>query len=158
MPGVTPRMRWILGLVLLVISSTLAWVMPYSSASSMTLSDQRTMLNHCSSPWRTMGPSGSLEKSSGRMMNLSGFSSVVRVEANCDLSVVKASQRPAEKARMISSYLSITTGLNSIFWPRNQSARLSSVVVPGCTQIVAPLSSLALFTPRSLDTMTPWLS
>ncbi|CFN74879.1 Uncharacterised protein [Bordetella pertussis] len=83
---------------------------------------------------------------------------MVRVEASCDLSVVKASQRPAEKARTISSYLSITTGLNSILLPRNQSARLSSVVVPGCTQTVAPLSSLALLTPSSLDTMTPWLS
>ena len=140
-----------LGLVLLVISSTLALVMPYSSASSMAFSDQRTTLNHCSSPWRTMGPSGSLEKPSGRITYLSGFSSVVRVEASCDLSVVKASQRPAEKARMISSYLSITTGLNSIFWPRNQSARFSSVVVPGCTQMVAPFSSLALLTFRSGD-------
>ena len=58
----------------------------------MAFSDQRTTLNHCSSPWRTMGPSGS-EKPSGRI-TVSGFSSVVRVEASCDLSVVKASQRP----------------------------------------------------------------
>ncbi|CFN74882.1 Uncharacterised protein [Bordetella pertussis] len=67
MPGVTPRMRWMLGLELLAISSTFLDVIPYSSASSMALSDQRTTLNHCSSPWRTIGPSGSFEKSSGRM-------------------------------------------------------------------------------------------
>jgi hypothetical protein len=35
---------------------------------------------------------------------------------------------------------------------------LSSVVVPGCTQIVAPFSSLALFTPSFFGTMKPWPS
>ncbi|MCY1235589.1 hypothetical protein D9M72_482110 [compost metagenome] len=71
---------------------------------------------------------------------------------------MKASQRPDSKARTTSVTLSITTGLNSMLLERNQSARLSSVVVPGCTQTVAPLSSLALFTPSFLFTRMPWPS
>ncbi|KMJ90530.1 hypothetical protein ACH58_08980 [Achromobacter xylosoxidans] len=83
---------------------------------------------------------------------------MVREAASCDLSEVKASQRPAEKARTISSYLSITTGLNFRPLARNQSARSSSVTVPGCTQMVAPSSSLSFLTPSLADTITPWLS
>jgi hypothetical protein len=40
----------------------------------------------------------------------------------------------------------------------NQSARLSSVVVPVWMQTVAPSSSSAEVTPRSLETMKPWPS
>ena len=78
--------------------------------------------------------------------------------ANWDLSEVKASQRPAAKARTISSYFSITTGLNDSELARNQSARSSSVTVPGCTQMVAPSSSRSRLTPSLRDTITPWLS
>ena len=38
MPGVTPRMRLIVGLSLFIISSMFLEVMPYSSASIMALS------------------------------------------------------------------------------------------------------------------------
>ncbi|MCY1195769.1 hypothetical protein D9M72_70980 [compost metagenome] len=158
MPGVTPSRRCTFGLVLFSISSTFLEVMPYSSASSMANMVQRTTLNHCSSPWRTMGPSGSFEKFSGRMSYFSGFSRLLRAAASCDLSPVNASQRPTAKARMISSRRSTTTGLNTMFCERNQSARFSSVVVPGWTQTVAPSSSLALLTFRDLFTMMPWLS
>ena len=68
MPGVTPRMRLIVGLSLFSISSTFFDVMPYSSASIMAYSAQRTMSANWLSPWRTTGPSGSLEMISGRMM------------------------------------------------------------------------------------------
>ncbi|CPL11846.1 Uncharacterised protein [Bordetella pertussis] len=64
-PGVTPRMRRTLGFSLLSCSSTLAVVTPYSSASIMADSDQRTILSHASSPWRTKGPRGSFEMISG---------------------------------------------------------------------------------------------
>ncbi|CFU81947.1 Uncharacterised protein [Bordetella pertussis] len=40
-------------------------VTPYSSASIMADSDQRTILSHASSPWRTKGPRGSFEMISG---------------------------------------------------------------------------------------------
>ncbi|MNI21762.1 hypothetical protein D3C73_752970 [compost metagenome] len=105
-----------------------------------------------------MGPSGSFEKFSGRMSYWPGLSRLLRAAASCDLSPVKASQRPTAKARMISSRRSTTTGLKTMFCDRNQSARFSSVVVPGCTHTVAPSSSLALFTFRDLFTMMPWLS
>jgi len=52
-------------LVVLAVSSTLAEVTPSSSALTMANSDQRTMSNHSSSPWRTTGPRGSLEMTSG---------------------------------------------------------------------------------------------
>ena len=68
MPGVAPRTRLMLGLVeVLAISSTLACVMPYSSASSSANTVHLTMSVHCSSPCATAGPSGSLEMISGRM-------------------------------------------------------------------------------------------
>ena len=43
MPGVTPTMRWIVGLSLFSISSTFFDVMPFSSASIMANSDHFTM-------------------------------------------------------------------------------------------------------------------
>ncbi len=82
----------------------------------------------------------------------------MRVAASCDLSDVKASQRPAEKARTISSNFSITTGLKRSERERNQSARSSSVTVPGCTQMVAPSSSFNALIPSLRETITPWLS
>ncbi len=54
-----------LGLALLACSSTFADVTPYSSASIMADSDQRTTFSQASSPWRTNGPSGSFEMISG---------------------------------------------------------------------------------------------
>ena len=68
MPGVTPRMRLMAGLSLFIISSTFFEVMPYSSASIWANSVQRTMSANWLSPWRTTGPSGSLEMISGRTM------------------------------------------------------------------------------------------
>jgi hypothetical protein len=55
------------------ISSRFAEVTPYSSAATSALRVQRTMSAHWLSPWRTTGPSGSLEMISGRMMKFSGF-------------------------------------------------------------------------------------
>ena len=56
------------GLVLLAfMSSTFSMVTPYSSASTIAVKAQRTTSDHCSSPWATTGPSGSLEMISGRM-------------------------------------------------------------------------------------------
>ncbi|MCY1561004.1 hypothetical protein D9M68_982110 [compost metagenome] len=60
-------MRETFGFLLLSISSTFFCVMPYSSASINANSVQRTMPSQFSSPWRTIGPSGSLEKRSGRI-------------------------------------------------------------------------------------------
>jgi hypothetical protein len=47
------------------IWSTLAWVTPASSAFSSAKWTHLTMVNHCASPWRTDGPSGSLDMTSG---------------------------------------------------------------------------------------------
>jgi len=68
MPGVVPRMRLMVGLSLFIISSTFFEVMPYSSASSWANRAQRTMSANWLSPWRTTGPSGSLEMISGSTM------------------------------------------------------------------------------------------
>ena len=78
--------------------------------------------------------------------------------ASCEASEVIASQRPATKAPVTSSYFSMVTGFSSILLARKKSARLSSVVVPVCTQTVAPESSLALFTPSFFVAMKPWPS
>ena len=45
-----------------------------------------------------------------------------------------------------------------MFAARYQSARLPSVVLPCCTQTVAPSSCAARLTPASLRTMKPWPS
>ncbi|MNT52218.1 hypothetical protein D3C72_1892310 [compost metagenome] len=66
-PGVTPRMRKTFGFLLFNISSTFFCVTPYSSASCSANKVQRTMPSQFSSPWRTMGPSGSFENRSGRI-------------------------------------------------------------------------------------------
>ncbi len=56
------------GLSLFSISSTFFEVMPYSSASSIANWVQRTMSSNWLSPWRTTGPSGSFEMTSGSTM------------------------------------------------------------------------------------------
>ena len=53
------------------ISSTLAWVMPYSSAWIVARIAQLTTCAHCVSPSATAGASGSFEKTSGRMVGAS---------------------------------------------------------------------------------------
>ena len=60
------------GFSLFSISSTFFDEMSYSSASSMANSAQRTMSPNWLSPWRTAGPSGSLEMISGSTMKSSG--------------------------------------------------------------------------------------
>ena len=72
-------------------------VMPISSASSIANIDHFTTSNQRSSPWRTAGPSGSLEMISGRMMCSSGLGArEARVEIRPEWSVVYTSQRPAK--------------------------------------------------------------
>ena len=69
--------------------STLAWVMPYSSASIRPYITHLAMANHSSSPRRTTGPSGSLEISSGRITcSFGSLASLVRIEARPEASVV----------------------------------------------------------------------
>ena len=58
-------------------------------------STQRAMSAHWSSPWRTSGPSGSLETISGNTMCASGSSKVALVAARPEASVVYTSQRSA---------------------------------------------------------------
>ena len=53
---------------------------------------------------------------------------------------------------------SMTTGFTVSLLARAKSARLSSVVLPDGTQTLAPLISLAVFTPSFLGTMKPWPS
>ncbi|MCY1180807.1 hypothetical protein D9M73_212760 [compost metagenome] len=65
-------------LVVLAISSTLLEFRPSSSALTMANRDQRTMSNHSSSPWRTAGPRGSLEITSGSTTYSSGAASLMR--------------------------------------------------------------------------------
>ena len=66
--------------------------MPYSSASTMAYCDQRTMSANWLSPWRTTGPSGSLEMISGRMTKSSelrgGGRLAARVADRLEASVV----------------------------------------------------------------------
>ena len=61
-------MLLIVGWLLFSISSTFFDVMPNSSASIMPIKVHFTRSNHWSSPWRTIGPSGSLEMRSGRIV------------------------------------------------------------------------------------------
>ena len=82
-------MRCTTGSVLVFIWSTLAWVMPYSSASTSANTTHLTIAKNSSSPRRTDGPSGSLEISSGRITWSSGLpASLLRTEARPEASVV----------------------------------------------------------------------
>ncbi|MNC92681.1 hypothetical protein D3C83_91490 [compost metagenome] len=70
---------------------------PISSASIIANSDHLTMSNQRSSPWRTAGPSGSLEMISGRMMWSAALGArEPRVDTRPETSVVNTSQRPAK--------------------------------------------------------------
>ena len=78
--SITPRKRWMSGFLVSALTwSTLAAVMPNSSAWIIAKSVQRTMSAHSSSPWRTAGPSGSLEITSGRITWSSALASLTRV-------------------------------------------------------------------------------
>ncbi|KAG0908985.1 hypothetical protein G6F31_021613 [Rhizopus arrhizus] len=82
----------------------------------------------------------------------------MRMEARPDASVEKTSQRPAANALTTSLNGSIPTGLYVTLLARAQSASVFSLDVPVCRQIVAPLISLALFTPSDFGTRKPWPS
>ena len=142
----------------LASSSTLAAVMPFSSAAICPKAIHLTMSNHWSSPCRTAGASGSLEMVSGSTMKSAGLLATARVEARSERSVVGTSHRPEKKALRHSSALSNTTGRNFMLWVRKKSAMLSSIVVPGWMQTAAPSSCLALVTPSFFGTMRPWPS
>jgi hypothetical protein len=74
------------------------------------------------------------------------------------MSVVNTSQRPAKNACWICASSPITTGRKLIRLLRKYSLTFSSVVVPGCTQIVAPFSCSAFWMFAALRTMKPWPS
>ena len=63
------------------ISSTLAWVMPNSSAWIVAMIAQLTTCAHCVSPSATAGASGSLENTSGRIVSASGPSGIGAAQA-----------------------------------------------------------------------------
>ena len=98
MSSEVPRTRITTGSWLVVFNwPTLAWVMPYSSASSSPKYTHLAMAKNSSSPRRTAGPSGSLEMSSGRITWSFGFlASLLRTEARPEASVVYEMQRPAK--------------------------------------------------------------
>ena len=130
-------------------------VIPISSALIIALSDQRTILNQTSSPWRTTGPRGSFEMISGKTTWLSGLVSFPRCAAKPERSVVYTSQRPASYAATTSSAFSKATRLNDMPFARKKSVMFSSVVVPVFVQMFAPSSSVAELTPRAVGTIIP---
>ena len=94
----------------------------------------------------------------GRMVWSSGLSNPARVLTRPDRSVVNESHWPLIYASLLETLSGkVTMSKFMLFW-LSKSWMFSSVVVPCCTQIVAPLSSIMLVTPRLFGIMNPWPS
>jgi hypothetical protein len=95
------------GLSLSRISAMLSAVMPNSSAWMVAMTAQFTASAHWSSPSRTAGPSGSLEKASSKIVSESGPPSASgkaeRTPASCDWSDVQPSHCSPTNASWICS-------------------------------------------------------